>query len=91
VDPTDLEILCTVNGDQMQKARTSSMIWSVAELVSSLSRICPLLPSDVIFTGTPAGVGAARAPKRFLADGDVVVSRIEGIGEIRQKCLAAGS
>jgi 2-keto-4-pentenoate hydratase/2-oxohepta-3-ene-1,7-dioic acid hydratase in catechol pathway len=86
-DPDDLEIVCEINGEQVQKSRTSAMVWSVPELVSVLSGVCPLLPGDVIFTGTPAGVGFARKPPRFLAPGDVVVSRIEGIGEIRQECL----
>jgi 2-keto-4-pentenoate hydratase/2-oxohepta-3-ene-1,7-dioic acid hydratase in catechol pathway len=54
-----------------------------------LSAVCPLLPGDVIFTGTPAGVGMARTPPRFLVPGDVVVSRIDGIGEIRQECRRA--
>jgi 2,4-didehydro-3-deoxy-L-rhamnonate hydrolase len=85
-DPSDLELICEINGEQVQKGRTSAMLWPVPELVASLSAVCPLLPGDVIFTGTPAGVGFARTPPRFLAEGDVVVSRIEGLGEIRQVC-----
>jgi 2-keto-4-pentenoate hydratase/2-oxohepta-3-ene-1,7-dioic acid hydratase in catechol pathway len=88
-DPDDLELVCEVNGEQVQKGRTSAMVWPVPDLIATLSTICPLLPGDVIFTGTPAGVGMARSPQRFLAPGDLVVSRIEGIGEIRQQCLAA--
>jgi 2,4-didehydro-3-deoxy-L-rhamnonate hydrolase len=88
-DPNDLAIGCQLNGEQVQQSRTSAMIWSVPELIAVLSGICPLLPGDVLFTGTPAGVGMARTPKRFLVDGDVVVSHIEGIGEIRQECVAA--
>ncbi|WP_345412265.1 fumarylacetoacetate hydrolase family protein [Pseudonocardia xishanensis] len=88
-DRDDLELVCEINGEQVQKGRTSAMVWSLPELVSVLSAICPLRPGDVIFTGTPAGVGAARNPKRFLSPGDVVVSRIEGVGEIRQECRAA--
>ncbi len=53
-------------------------------LVSRLSHILPLLPGDVLFTGTPAGVGMGRTPQRWLADGDVLVSHVEGIGELRQ-------
>ena len=85
-DPGDLELTCTVNGEQVQKARTSSMIFPVPELIARLSAVCPLLPGDLIFTGTPSGVGGARDPRKFLAPGDVVVSRVEGIGEIRQHC-----
>lgn len=85
-DPTDLEIVCEVNGEQVQKGRTSAMVWPVADLITSISAVCALLPGDVIFTGTPAGVGFAMTPKRFLSAGDVVVTRIEGLGEIRQVC-----
>jgi 2,4-diketo-3-deoxy-L-fuconate hydrolase len=87
-DPDDLELVCEINGEQVQKGRTSEMVWSLPDLISVLSGVCPLRPGDVIFTGTPAGVGMARKPPRFLAAGDVVVSRIQGIGEIRQECLA---
>ena len=88
-NPDDLEISCTINGEQVQKSRTSMLIFSVPELISRLSAVSPLLPGDLIFTGTPGGVGMARTPPRFLSPGDVVVSRIEGIGEIRQRCVAA--
>ena len=84
----DLELVCEINGETVQKGRTSAMVWPVPDLVSVLSGICPLLPGDVIFTGTPAGVGMARKPPRYLSPGDVVVSRISGIGAIRQECLA---
>jgi 2-keto-4-pentenoate hydratase/2-oxohepta-3-ene-1,7-dioic acid hydratase in catechol pathway len=86
-DPDDLEVECRVDGESVQKARTSSMIFSVAELIARLSAVTPLLPGDVIFTGTPAGVGGARTPPRFLRPGQVVVSRIAGIGELRQVCV----
>lgn len=85
-DPDDLELVCEVNGEQVQKGRTSAMVWSLPDLIGALSGVCPLHPGDVIFTGTPAGVGFARTPPRFLSPGDVVVSRIDGIGEIRQVC-----
>jgi 2,4-diketo-3-deoxy-L-fuconate hydrolase len=57
----------------------------VPELVARLSAILPLLPGDVIFTGTPAGVGGARNPQRFLSSGDELVSTIEGIGTMRHR------
>jgi 2-keto-4-pentenoate hydratase/2-oxohepta-3-ene-1,7-dioic acid hydratase in catechol pathway len=88
-NPDDLELVCEINGEQVQKGRTSAMVWPVPDLVSVLSGVCPLRPGDVIFTGTPAGVGAARKPPRFLTPGDVVVSQIQGLGEIRQECLAS--
>ncbi|MFI0353206.1 fumarylacetoacetate hydrolase family protein [Actinomadura sp. 9N407] len=82
-DPDDLRIGCELNGETMQDARTSEMIFSVPELVERLSAVAPLLPGDVIFTGTPAGIGGTRTPPRFLEAGDELVSRIEGLGTLR--------
>jgi 2-keto-4-pentenoate hydratase/2-oxohepta-3-ene-1,7-dioic acid hydratase in catechol pathway len=84
-NPDDLELRCTVNGEEMQKGRTRALIFSVPSLVSRLSAVLPLLPGDVIFTGTPPGTGLGRSPQRWLADGDELVSGIEGIGELRQR------
>ena len=88
-NPDDLELGCTINGEQVQKGRTSEMIFSVPQLVSQLSHITPLYPGDVIFTGTPAGVGLGRTPPRFLVAGDVLRSYVTGIGEIEQLFVAA--
>jgi len=87
-DPNDLEIGCTVNEQVMQKSRTSEMIFSVAELIAYISSVCPMLPGDVIFTGTPAGVGAFRNPAVFLKPGDTIVSWVKGIGELRNPMTA---
>jgi 2-keto-4-pentenoate hydratase/2-oxohepta-3-ene-1,7-dioic acid hydratase in catechol pathway len=84
-DPDDLELRCLLNGEQMQHGRTSQMIFSVPVLLSRLSALLPLYPGDVIFTGTPAGVGLGRDPQRWIADGEELVSTIEGIGELRQR------
>ena len=81
-DPDDLALGCTVNGEEVQKSRTSDLIFGVDALVHLLSSITPLLPGDLIFTGTPSGVGGTRTPPRFLAPGDELVSTIEGIGTI---------
>ncbi len=81
-DRDDLELGCAVNGEQMQRDRTSSMMFSVSETIARLSAICPLLPGDLIFTGTPAGVGNRMEPPRYLTPGDELVSTIEGIGSI---------
>jgi 2-keto-4-pentenoate hydratase/2-oxohepta-3-ene-1,7-dioic acid hydratase in catechol pathway len=81
-DPDDLELGCTVNGEEVQKGRTSDLIFGVDALIHLLSSITPLLPGDLIFTGTPSGVGGTRTPPRFLAPGDELVSTIEGIGTI---------
>lgn len=82
-DPDDLAISCTLDGEVVQSDRTSSMLFSVPRLVEELSAIVTLLPGDVIFTGTPAGVGTARTPPRYLQAGQVLESTIEGIGTTR--------
>ena len=87
-DPDDLELGCSIDGEEMQKGRTGDLIFSVPALISKLSAVLPLLPGDVIFTGTPAGVGLGRTPQRFLADGEELVSYVEGIGELRQTFYA---
>ena len=86
-DLDDLALECLVNEEVMQSGRTRDMTLSVPGLVSRLSAICPLLPGDLIFTGTPDGVGSARTPPVYLKPGDEVISRIERIGEIRQRCV----
>jgi len=86
-DPDDLELSCAINGEEVQKGRTRDLIFSVPALVSRLSAVLPLLPGDVIFTGTPAGVGLGRTPQRWLAAGDELVSSIEGIGDLRQRFI----
>jgi 2,4-didehydro-3-deoxy-L-rhamnonate hydrolase len=88
-DPNDLELGCSVNGNQMQKGRTRDLIFSVPAMLAALSRRLPLLPGDVIFTGTPSGVGLGRTPQVWLAPGDELVSYIGGIGELRQRFIAA--
>lgn len=86
-NPEDLEIGCSLGGETMQLGRTSGMLFSVPTLVSWLSHITPLFPGDLIFTGTPSGIGASRTPARFLQLGDDLVSHIEGIGSIRQRIV----
>lgn len=86
-NPDDLGLDCTVNGKTMQKSRTSELLFSVPQLVAYLSSITPLLPGDIIFTGTPAGVGMGRTPKVYLRPGDEVVSTIEGIGSLHQRAV----
>jgi 2-keto-4-pentenoate hydratase/2-oxohepta-3-ene-1,7-dioic acid hydratase in catechol pathway len=90
-DPDDLALGCSVDGEHMQDARTADLIFSVPRLVAELSGVLPLLPGDVIFTGTPAGIGMARQPPRFLAPGDVLETWIEGIGAMRNACIAGAS
>lgn len=82
-EPQDLEIRTRLNGVVMQESHTSRMTWGVRELIAYLSQITPLLPGDVIATGTPSGVGVARDPQVFLKPGDTVEVEIEGIGVLR--------
>lgn len=86
-DPDDLELECAVNGETVQKDRTSSLIFPVSELVARLSTVCTLYPGDLVFTGTPSGVGHARRPRWYLQPGDQVTSRIEGLGTMTQTCV----
>jgi 2,4-diketo-3-deoxy-L-fuconate hydrolase len=72
----------------MQSARTNDLVFNVPQLVVELSAILPLLPGDVIFTGTPAGVGATRKPPRFLKPGDTLDTWIEGVGAIRNRIVS---
>jgi 2-keto-4-pentenoate hydratase/2-oxohepta-3-ene-1,7-dioic acid hydratase in catechol pathway len=84
-DRDDLALWCDVNGERMQSSRTSRMIFSIPTLVAYLSSICTLYPGDLIFTGTPDGVGLARG--RFLSPGDVVTTGADGLGELRNVCV----
>lgn len=86
-DPNDLGLGCSIDGEVVQNARTADMVFSVARLVAELSAVLPLLPGDIVFTGTPAGVGAGRTPPRFLRPGEVIESWIEGIGTMANRCV----
>jgi 2-keto-4-pentenoate hydratase/2-oxohepta-3-ene-1,7-dioic acid hydratase in catechol pathway len=88
-DPDDLALSCDIAGERMQDGRTTDMIFGVTALIAFLSRWCTLEPGDLIFTGTPSGVGSAREPRRYLQAGEEIVSTIEGIGTMRNRCLAA--
>lgn len=82
-DPDRLELGCSINGEEVQKGNTSDMVFPVPEIIARLSQVTPLLPGDVIFTGTPPGVGVGRVPQRFLKPGDELVTYVRGIGEMR--------
>jgi 2-keto-4-pentenoate hydratase/2-oxohepta-3-ene-1,7-dioic acid hydratase in catechol pathway len=86
-DRDDIELWCDVSGERMQHARSRDLIFPIPYLVSYLSSVCTLEPGDVIFTGTPEGVGMARG--RFLRAGDVIESGAEVIGRLRNRCVAA--
>lgn len=86
VDPSDLAITCDINGDRKQDARTSSLIFSIPELITYLSSVVTLRTGDLIFTGTPSGVGAST--RTFLQPGDVITTEIEGLGTMTNNCIA---
>jgi len=83
-----LRIMTRVNGEVMQDSNTDDLIFDVPRLVAELSEVLPLLPGDVIFTGTPAGVGFTSKPPRFLQAGEVLETWIEGIGTISNDTIA---
>ena len=85
-NPDDIALWCDVSGERVQESRTSNLIFSIPVLVEYLSSICTLVPGDVIFTGTPDGVGMARG--KFLAAGDVIDSGADVIGTLRNLCVA---
>lgn len=83
----DLLIQCDVDGEVVQKARTSDLVFRPEEIVSYISRIVTLDPGDLITTGTPSGVGMARNPQVWLRPGQVVRTIIEGLGELVNECV----
>jgi 2-keto-4-pentenoate hydratase/2-oxohepta-3-ene-1,7-dioic acid hydratase in catechol pathway len=87
-DPHALDISLTINGEVLQHSNTRELIFKIPELVAFLSSVFTLEPGDVVSTGTPAGVGVARKPPRFLRPGDDVVVRVERIGELRNPVVA---
>jgi acylpyruvate hydrolase len=89
-DPLDLAISCEVDGQVMQQARTSDLLFGIAELISYISEFTTLRPGDLIATGTPSGVAAARDDKPFLRDGQVVTVNIEGVGSCVNRFYAQG-
>lgn len=85
-DPHALTVRTTLNGELMQDGSTSDMVFRIPFLVAYISRMFTLEPGDLILTGTPAGVGRAKTPPRFLGEGDVVSISIDGIGELTNAC-----
>jgi 2-keto-4-pentenoate hydratase/2-oxohepta-3-ene-1,7-dioic acid hydratase in catechol pathway len=88
-NPDDLGVGCSVNGEKMQDGRTGDLVFGVPRLIAELSGVLPLLPGDVIWTGTPAGIGAVRQPPVFLQPGDVLETWVEGVGIIRNRFVEA--
>jgi 2-keto-4-pentenoate hydratase/2-oxohepta-3-ene-1,7-dioic acid hydratase in catechol pathway len=88
LDVQDLDLYLELNGKRMQTGNTANMIFTVAQIVSYLSRFMTLEPGDIITTGTPPGVGLGRTPQRFLKKGDKLRLGIAGLGEQQQEVLA---
>jgi len=87
-DPHDLDISLEIAGETLQKSNTRELIFKIPELIEHISKVVTLEPGDVVATGTPAGVGFARKPPRYLKSGDEVIIRVEGIGELRNPVTA---
>ncbi len=88
-DPDDIELSCRLNGEEMQRSRSAEMLFSVSEIIAYLSAITPLLPGDVLFTGTPAGIGMTRTPPRYLAPGDRLESWVQGAGTMSHTLVSS--
>jgi 2-keto-4-pentenoate hydratase/2-oxohepta-3-ene-1,7-dioic acid hydratase in catechol pathway len=86
-DPQKLHYVTKVNGEVRQETETSDMIFTIAKIISHLSRGTTLRKGTIIQTGTPSGVGLFMEPKGFLKDGDVVEITVDGIGSIRNKMV----
>ncbi len=84
-DPSNLRITCDINGERRQSGNTGQLIFDVATLISYLSEILTLEVGDLIFTGTPEGIGASNGD--FLTAGDVIETSIEGLGKLRNVCI----
>src|SRR5262249_12923156 len=87
-DPHALGISLRINGEVLQQSNTRELIFKIPELVAYLSSVMTLEAGDVVSTGTPAGVGYARQPPRFLRPGDDVTVQVDEIGEFRNPVLA---
>jgi 2-keto-4-pentenoate hydratase/2-oxohepta-3-ene-1,7-dioic acid hydratase in catechol pathway len=87
-DPHELAIGLSINGETMQNSNTRELIFKIPELIEYISSLTPLLPGDIVSTGTPAGVGMGRKPQRWLKPGDNVTATIEGLGSLTNPVVA---
>jgi acylpyruvate hydrolase len=90
VDEASMDLVCEVDGEVVQRGNTDDLVFGPAAIVSYISQVMTLRPGDVIATGTPGGVGHFRRPPRYLEDGNVLVSRVAGLGECRNVCRREG-
>ena len=89
-DPDAVGLRCWVAGEKMQESNTNNLIFAVPQLIEYISQFCVLYPGDLIFTGTPGGVGSVREPRRYLAPGELIESEMDGIGRLSNHCVARG-
>jgi 2,4-diketo-3-deoxy-L-fuconate hydrolase len=87
-DPGNLSMTCSRGGQVLQSGTTKNLVFDLPFLIHHLSSVVELFPGDLIFTGTPDGVGFGRSPQEYLVPGDELISSIEGLGEIRQHFVA---
>jgi 2-keto-4-pentenoate hydratase/2-oxohepta-3-ene-1,7-dioic acid hydratase in catechol pathway len=87
-DPHQLGISLTIDGERLQNSNTRELVFKIPELIEYLSSITPLLPGDIISTGTPPGVGLGRNPKRWLRPGETVTVTVEGLGSLTNPVVA---
>ena len=87
-DPHALDISLEIGGETLQKSNTRELIFKIPDLIEYISQVVTLEPGDIVATGTPAGVGFARTPRRWLKPGEEVIVRIQGIGELRNPVVA---
>jgi 2-keto-4-pentenoate hydratase/2-oxohepta-3-ene-1,7-dioic acid hydratase in catechol pathway len=87
-DPHVLHIGLTIDGEQLQNSNTSELVFKIPEIIQFLSSITPLLPGDIVSTGTPPGVGLGRTPRRWLKPGETVTVTVEGLGSLTNPVVA---
>ncbi|HEY1902704.1 MAG TPA: fumarylacetoacetate hydrolase family protein [Terracidiphilus sp.] len=87
-DPHALKIGLSIDGEQLQNSNTNELVFKIPELIEYLSSITPLLPGDIVSTGTPPGVGLGRKPKRWLRPGETVTVTVEGLGSLTNPVVA---
>jgi 2-keto-4-pentenoate hydratase/2-oxohepta-3-ene-1,7-dioic acid hydratase in catechol pathway len=88
VDPHQLAIGLSINGEVLQNSTTAELVFKVPELIEYISSITPLLPGDIVSTGTPSGVGMGRTPQRWLKPGDSVTVTVQGLGSLTNPVVA---
>jgi 2-keto-4-pentenoate hydratase/2-oxohepta-3-ene-1,7-dioic acid hydratase in catechol pathway len=87
-DREDMKLRCWIDGELVQDSSTKNLIFAVPDLIAHLSRYCVLRPGDLIFTGTPGGVGSVRNPRRYLKAGETIESEITDVGRLSNRCVA---